>query len=584
MRHSRFAASAATIAFLSTCAGAPPAPGAALGEPLAGSAEKCAKIAGGLSTAWADTSTRIVSVAHVEAGPLQAPPGPAGPPAAPVMLPAHCEVTGIMQQRTGVDGQDYAVRFHLRLPDEWNGRFFMQGGGGTNGVLGDAVGSLRAAPPALAQGYAVLSQDSGHDNAVNTVPERGGASAFGFDPKARADYGGDSLKASTLAAKALVRTYYGAEPRYSYFVGCSKGGQEGMVLAQQYPELYDGIIAAAPGFSLPRAAIAEAWNTQAFASVVRAGGEPVTPGSLASAFTADDLGLLRDAVLKACDRDDGLADGLVGDFRSCTSEKVLPQLRARQCSGAEGADCLSSVQIEALERIHRGPHSSDGEQIYPGFAWDAGWADLGWRIWMTGAPEVSAPSINVAMGAPSLAAIFSTPPQAFEDIAGNLAYLLNYDFDRDPAAIHAVVAPFTRSAWEDISARSSDLEAFRRNGGKMMVPHGVSDPVFSVNDTLAWWNEVNAGNGGSAAEFVRVFPVPGMGHCQGGPATDVFDDFGALVEWVEQGDAPDRLSARAGPMSPWPGRERPLCPYPLVARPVEGAQDLEDAVAFECRA
>ena len=118
----------------------------------------------------------------------------------------------------------------------------------------------------------------------------------------------------------------------------------------------------------------------------------------------------------------------------------------------------------------------------------------------------------------------------------------------------------------------------------MIVPHGVSDPVFSINDTIAWWNDVNRQNAGQAASFVRVFPVPGMAHCQGGPATDQFDGLGALVRWVEQGQAPDRIEASAGPATPWPGRTRPLCPYPLVARPVAGASDTEKAPAFECRA
>lgn len=584
MRRHQFASGIAAIVLLSSCAGAPPPGGSDLAGTLVGSAERCAEIAQGLGAAWPDPSTEMVAVTYHVAGPMQAPPGPPGPPAPPVVLPVHCEVTGVMQQRTGVDGQDYAIRFHLRLPDQWNGRFFMQGGGGTNGVLGDAVGSLRAAPPALTQGYAVLSQDSGHDNAFNTVPDRGGASAFGFDPKARADYGGDSLEASTLAAKALVRRYYGNDPSYSYFVGCSKGGQEGMALAQQYPDLYDGIIAAAPGFSLPRAAIAEAWNTQAFASVLEARGEAVTMASLPTTFSASDLELVRDAVIGACDADDELADGIVAAFGRCTSQKVVPRLRHLQCEQGKREDCLSAAQIDALQAIRQGPQSRDGSQIYPGFPWDAGWADLGWRIWMTGAAEAGAPSINVAMGAPSLAAVFSTPPQAFEGVEGNLAYILGYDFDRDPAGIHAVVAPFTRSAWEDISARSSDLGAFRSRGGKLIVPHGVSDPVFSIADTLQWWDEVDARYDGSADEFARVFPVPGMGHCQGGPATDQFNDFGALVRWVEHGEEPDLLVATAGPMSPWPGRERALCPYPLVARPIDGGtQEDEGAAAFVCR-
>ncbi|MFB0612622.1 tannase/feruloyl esterase family alpha/beta hydrolase [Aurantiacibacter poecillastricola] len=582
-RKARLPLSGAAIAFLSSCAGGPSPVERDLAVVGGGSAERCAALAEGLAIAWPDASTKLTSAQYREAGPLHAPPGIPGPPAPPVTLPAHCDITGMLQQRTGVDGQDYAIRFHLRLPDQWNGRFFMQGGGGTNGVLGDAVGSLRAAPPALAQGFAVMSQDSGHDNAINSVPGRGGASAFGFDPKARADYGGDSLEASTLAAKALVRSYYGSDPRYSYFVGCSKGGQEGMALAQQYPNLYDGIVAGAPGFSLPRAAIAEAWNTQAFASVLEARGEAVTMSSFATSFSGADLGLVRDAVLEACDAQDGLADGLVGAFAQCKSDMVVPQLRARQCSADGEDECLLSAQIDALQAIHQGPRTSGGKQLYPGFAWDAGWADTGWRIWMTGVPEFGAPSINVAMGAPSLAAVFSSPPQAFDGVEGNLAYMLGYDFDRDPASVDAVIEPFVRSAWDDISARSSDLDTFRRRGGKLIVTHGVSDPVFSVIDTLAWWDEVAARYPGSADRFARVFPVPGMGHCQGGPATDRFDDFGALVRWVEQGDPPDRLAATAGPMSPWPGRERPLCPYPLVARPVEGASDLNDASAFECQ-
>lgn len=578
----RVAASGLVAALLSSCA-ATSSPGAPTAGIAAGSAHRCAALADGMAIGWPDASTRLVSATHREAGLAPAPPGPPGFAPPPVRLPAHCEITGIMQERTGFAGQEYAIRFHLRLPDEWNGRFFMQGGGGTNGELGDAIGRLLGeAEPALAQGYAVLSQDSGHDNARNTVPERGGQSAFGFDPQARADYGGDSLEASTLAAKALVRTYYGAEPRYSYFVGCSKGGQEGMALAQQYPALYDGIVAGAPGFSLPRAAAAEAWNTQAFASVPLARGEPVTASTLAGSFSMADLDLVREAVLEACDADDGSRDGIVGAFRQCTSKKVVPRLRARQCGAGGETSCLGGAQIAALERIHRGAQTRAGGQVYPGFPWDGGWSDMGWRIWMIGAPDGSMPSINVAMGAPSLAAIFGSPPRAFPDAAAYLRYMLEYDFDRDPAGIDAVVPPFTRSAWDDIAARSSNLDGFRARGGKLIVPHGVSDPVFSINDTLAWWNEVDARYAGRAADTARVFPVPGMGHCQGGPATDRFDAFDALVRWVEQGDAPDRLPARAGPSSPWPGREGILCPFPKVARPIAGRSD-EGADAFECR-
>lgn len=159
---------------------------------------------------------------------------------------------------------------------------------------------------------------------------------------------------------------------------------------------------------------------------------------------------------------------------------------------------------------------------------------------------------------------------------------MSYDFDRDAQKIFATAEGFSRSGWEDISARSSDLSRFRAKGGKMIVPHGVSDPVFSVNDTIAWWQEVDQRSDGKAASFVRVFPVPGMAHCQGGPATDQFNAFAALVDWVENGTAPDRIEARGNPLSPWPGRSRPLCPYPLIARPVDGATDTEKASSFTC--
>lgn len=579
MRGRHLAGSALAVIILASCTGAA-APNALAVPPPQGSAERCAALTG-LAIAWPDRSTHIAGTSHHPAGKADAPAGPPGFALPPVALPAHCEIKGFLHERIGVGGQHYAIRFHLRLPDEWNGRFFMQGGGGTNGELGDAIGRLQGgAVPALAQGYAVLSQDSGHDNATNTVPEHGGQSAFGFDPQARADYGGDSLEAATLAAKAVVQAYYGTAPRHSYFVGCSKGGQEGMALAQQYPTLYDGIVAGAPGFSLPRAAIGEAWNTQAFASVVKAQGLPVTAATLAASFSQADLGLVRDAVLEACDADDGLVDGIVGAFRQCTSAKVVPQLKARECSGSKHDGCLSAAQVDALETIHRGAHTSAGKQIYPGFTWDGGWADMGWRVWMIGAPDGSMPSINIAMGGPSLAAVFQTPPRAFADPADNLHYVLNYDFDRDPQAVDAIVPPFTRSAWQDISARSSNLDRFRARGGKLIVPQGVSDPVFSINDTLAWWNEVNSRYAGSAAAFTRVFPVPGMGHCQGGPATDQFDAFSAVVRWVEKGEAPDRIAATAGPRSPWPGRQGILCPFPQVAQRVGGKGG---AATFACR-
>ncbi len=302
-------------------------------------------------------------------------------------------------------------------------------------------------PPALAQGFAVLSQDGGHDNARNTVAARNGVTAFGFDPQARADYGGTRSKKTVLAALALIAGYYRGEPRYGYFYGCSKGGQEGMALVQQYPRLFDGIVAAAPGFSLPRAAIEGVERTQAFASVIEARGQAVTPASLRSAFSPADLALVGQAVLAACDADDGLADGIVGAFRQCTSAKVVPALTGRRCSGAKVGGCLSGSQIDALVRITTVRASGDGTQLYRGFPWDAGWADFGWRLWMLGAPDGAMPAINVAMGGPSLASVFSSPPRAL---------------GADPAAALAAC-----------SATTSTAIRHNRCGGAAVHPLGV---------------------------------------------------------------------------------------------------------------
>ncbi|MXO66414.1 tannase/feruloyl esterase family alpha/beta hydrolase [Altericroceibacterium endophyticum] len=575
----------AGTAALAGCA-ASPSDTLASAEPDLRSApeRQCDALAKYMAGRWPEAGTRLTSSVFHEAGPMPSPSGPPGMQRPPVDLPAHCEITGIMHERTGVDGQNYAIRFHMRLPAQWSGRLLFTGGGGTNGNLGDAFGFTGGSvAPALAQGFAVLSQDSGHSNEINSQPDRGGDTAFGFDPQARRDYGGASLKPVTLAAKALIRRYYGADPHYSYFFGCSKGGQEGMALAQQYPELYDGIVAAAPGFSLPRAAVAEAWNTQAYAGILEAENKPVTLANLASTFTTGEMGLVRGAILDACDADDGAKDGMVNDYAQCTSAKVVPSLKQNLCKTGGAEPCLTELQIDALEKVHQGPQSSAGEQLYPGAPWDAGWGDMGWRIWHIGTPDGNVPAINVAMGAPSLAIIFSTPPHLpGTSLPDYLAYQQAFDFDRDTAKIYATNSTFTQSAWDVINARSSDLSTFQARGGKLIVPHGLSDPVFSINDTLQWWNEVNHNTGGKASSFARVFPVPGMAHCQGGPATDQYDALSALVDWVETDNAPQKLVAKAGPATPWPGRSRPICAYPLTARPAPGKTSGESADDFVC--
>jgi Tannase and feruloyl esterase len=543
---------------------------------------RCERLLADMTGHWPDASTRLSAARWNAAGPVAMASLMPGPPQI-VSAPEHCELTGIMQQRTGAYGQNYAIRFHLRLPAAWNGRFLFQGGGGSDGVLGDALGVYApAAKPALLRGFAVVSQDAGHDNAVNNDPARSGMLTFGFDAQARANYGRASLPLVAEAAKAVIGQFYGAAAKHSYFVGCSKGGEEGMALAQRYASQFDGIAVGDPGMSLPRAAVAEAWNTQAFAQLIPAPNNARPLSALSSVFSNEDMAKVRTAVLAACDAADGLKDGIIGDFKLCTTDRVRPVLEAERCKGSKNADCLSAQQIEALVRVMQGAHNSRGEALYSAWPWDAGIAAPGWRVWEIGLPGGPMPSLNVILGGNSLATVFMTPPTPLPpDPQAAFDFLLRVDFDRDAARINATDPQFGHSAWADISARSADLSAFHARGGKMIVFHGVSDPVFSINDTIDWWRELNRDNAGRAAGFVRLFPVPGMNHCGGGDATDQFDVLAPLMQWVEQGLAPDRIIAGADPAAPWPKRTRPLCPYPQVAR-YRGTGDVEQADAFVC--
>ena len=156
------------------------------------------------------------------------------------------------------------------------------------------------------------------------------------------------------------------------------------------------------------------------------------------------------------------------------------------------------------------------------------------------------------------------------------------NLDRDAAKLDAETPLYPVSVTSYFMANSTDLSRFKARQGKLVIVHGVSDPIFSVNDTIHWYEQLNHVNQGRAAEFVRMFAVPGMNHCGGGPATDQFDAFAALVNWTEKSLAPDKIVATAGPATPWPGRTRRLCAYPAQAR-YRGSGSIEDAANFTCR-
>jgi hypothetical protein len=545
--------------------------------------QRCAALKEQTGAALGEPSARILTAAlNPRSEPKVDPTAPPWMGPLPAM-PEHCEVIGVMRERTGADGQHYVVKYHLRLPLDWNGRFLFQGGGGTNGILGAANGSLQPGmPTALEQGFAVVSTDTGHDNAANTVAAKQGTVAFGHDYTARVEYAEKALDSVATTAKRIVQSFYGKSASHNYFAGCSNGGREGMVFAQRFPEQFDGIVAAAPAFAVPKAAIAEAWDTQTFAALATQEGLLQKNGlpDMAGVFSTKDFAIVAEAITQACDADDGIIDGMIQHLARCTNARVRPALNARVCTDAKNAACLSREQVAALFRSLGGPHDSRNRPLYAEWPWDLGIGTQGWRIWKMGIAG-SMDSINVMLGSPALSALFVTPPV---DVAAtpeaSLRYQLDFNFDRDAPGIFATTAQFPRSGWELVGAQSTDLQRFRQHGGKLIVPHGGSDPIFSINDTITWWRELDAANHGEAAVFVRVYAVPGMNHCAGGPATDQYDALTAVVDWVEKGTVPDRIPAKAGPNSPWPGRTRPLCPYPQFARYRSG--DVNQAGGFAC--
>ena len=493
---------------------------------------------------------------------------------------AHCLVRGHIAERTGMDGNTYRISFELRLPDDWNGRFVHQFNGGNDGAVVPAMGNLLNADPsdtALARGYAVVSSDAGHDGSVHPEAGLAGGAKFGFDPQARSDYGYGAVMKLNPVATTMVEAYYGDAIAYSYGVGGSNGGRHAMVQATRSPDAFDGILAGYPGFNLPRAAIQHAWDVQSFNAI---------NGDVRKAFTPEDMKLVSTAILSACDGLDGLEDGIIGDSPACQSAFDISTLA---CEGNDTETCLTAAQVEALRRIHAGPTNSKGEALYSSWAWDRGLETGDWRFWKLESPIPPWDNLPLiaTMGASSLATIFSNPPvEVGGDPASLEQFLLDFDFDTD-ATVTATDATYTESPVEFMTPTDIDnpeLAAFKAAGGKMIVFHGISDPVFSVMDTINWYEKLDANNGGTAEDFVTLYTVPGMGHGPGGAATDKFNAFDALVDWVENGNQPGPLVATTTPDNEYvpelAGVTRKLCPYPAIARYTGG--DAASQESFTC--
>lgn len=481
-------------------------------------------------------------------------------------LPEHCLLVGQIAPRTGADGKPYAIGFELRLPKAWNGRFLFQGGGGNDGAIRPALGSLSGGGSlaalgtgGLVQGFAVVSTDGGH---------QGADASFGLDPQARIDHAYNAYEKVAVAAKDLINRTYGKGPDKSYFVGCSGGGRQAMLFPQRYASYFDGISANAPAIKVAReASAASVWSLIGYAAAapVDAAGKPIISQALSNA----DLALVSNAVLQRCDALDGAVDGIIhANPSACNFDPAV-----LQCAGTKTDGCLSAAQVTALKRDFGGPRTSSGAQIYATWPWDAGIGGADWRNWRLGTSATSTGNARneTLIAADAMRLEFMTPPAPSFDY-------MKFNFDTDVARMDAYAAIYNTT--------STDLAAYKARGGKMLIVHGTSDPIFSANDSIDYYERLSAANGGAGAtkDFARLYLVPGMNHCaaSGGPATDLYDSLGPLVDWVEKGTAPDRIIARAGATTPWPGRTRPLCPYPQQAR-YKGSGSVEDAANFSCQ-
>ncbi len=523
------------------------------------------------STAWAQTTPcesfaaaapqGITLQTESIAGDAVRPPNVAAGP----LLKAHCRVSGKMEQRTGQDGKPYFIGFELRLPVDWNGRLLYQGGGGNDGIVRPAVGpqavglsvqGTQSVPGyALNRGFAVVTTDAGH---------QGPSADFGFDMQARLDNAYRAHDIVAVTAKSLIQRFYSKPADKSYFIGCSGGGRQGMMFTQRFPQHFDGVIAMAPAMRVSKGAtVAAAWDTQAFQSIAPKNAQG--QGILSQALTDGDLGIIRKGILDACDAQDGAADGIVAHPAACQFDP-----KSLKCAGDKTDACLAAPQADALQKIFSGAQTSKGEKLYFTWPWDAGIGhpQNDWRAWKLGNSTTTvANSRHVFLMQDALQGYFVTPPDRSLSI-------YQFNFDTDPARMDA-------HSWIFNTADDVKLSAYKARGGKLLFAHGTADPIFSSDEMVDYYQRLSKEHGASTQDFSRLFLIPGMGHCQGGAGTDSWDGLQALVDWVERGQAPQSITASGSQV--FPGRTRPLCPYPQYAR-YKGTGSMEDAANFTCTA
>jgi feruloyl esterase len=436
-------------------------------------------------------------------------------------LSEFCRVAATLRPTSDSD-----IKIEVWLPTtNWNGKFQAVGNGGWAGVI-----SYAAMADAVRAGYASASTDTGHVGGRGTF-------ALGH-PEKLIDFAWRSEHEMTVKAKSVIQGFYGSGPKLSYWNGCSTGGRQGLKAAQMFPDDYDAIIAGAPA---NRTAIS-LWIAHA---VLKDPASYIPPAKYP---------VIHQAAVNACDMNDGLKDGLIDDPRTCRFDPAV-----LLCTGEDGGSCLTAPQVAAAKKVYSpAVNPRTGKELFasliPG-------TELGWGVQAAG-PE---PSTNIYDQYRYV--VFKDPNWDWR----------TFDFDKD---VERGDLP------ENLVMNATDpnMQAFFARGGKLLMYHGWSDPNVPAVNTIKYYDRVveNLGGPAAAADKVRLFMAPGMGHCGGGEGPNTFDKIGALERWREHGVAPDRLTATHS-TNGTVDRSRPLCPYPQVAK-YTGTGSTDDAANFVCGA
>jgi feruloyl esterase len=463
----------------------------------------------------------------------------------------HCKVAGVIGTETN---------FELLLPDDWNGKFVMGGGGGF-------VGSVRNTAlmfGALQAGYATVGTDTGHQGHPLDA-------SWAYNNLERlVSFGHQAVHRTAVTAKPLTRRYYQDDIARSYFTGCSRGGGQALMEAQRYPEDFDGIVAGAPAYN---------WTPglAALASQINQAMYP-DPEKLEEAVIGPaEQELIESSYLEACDAQDGLPDRILSDPSRCQFD-----VATLLCQDDASDGCLSEQQLAAVKVVYGGPRDSQGHPMFYGFSFGGETAIGGWSRWLTGGLKHLS-SLDEFQGGVD-AGDFEAPvaPSAFYGFGnGIMRYFVyndpdwtyeNYDFDaleRDSARVA-----------DTLNATNPDLSAFRERGGKLIIYSGWSDAAVPAAGVIGYYEEVLAHDETAAAD-VRLFMMPGVEHCFGGPGPSWVNFLTEIDNWVETGEAPDQVTAAWLNKQLEPDGTRPVCAYPSFLK-YNGTGDSRDAASFRC--